>query len=490
MAKSYHCPLKSVPHTLIKVERFHKIFYGQVRAIKLGLAAHLGIHPDSTAARLVPWIIQNAILVIGRTPTGAYSSKPPSENPFYCKTHSRPPSQNFSKNPSPEPLSPFLERFVAVRPLGVHPISSRSIGTSFVRMERPHTSGSSRRLTQVLWNEFWLMFNPSPPPKTLHLRAQPQKHHALWLGPTVGQMCHHLQLIPVRFSKPEVSRLIKEQQFNSVEFSRITLPPHEGEPDYQEPQQDRIALQELLRSFIMQQVLKRLSKDFKPMDQRFEVTVEHAGSLSWLHQPRERINHHHHCQHRHRQPQHLRQKFLNLQQFLILLGFKNASLDFIHCIFIMLNNQDQLNLSSNPSNQISNQFRSEEESQRSQIQLNQQEVAAVIQDIKENHLSIGQDQINTDHQEVQSEEELLQGLVLQEWYQGDLQGHSADQIKSAITEELRQIGPQGHDACDPVPLSCLTVEEHRSITEFRWVTGPRPGSELKGRFCAKGFIKG
>ena len=28
------------------VERFHKTLYGQVRAIKLGLAAHLGIHPE------------------------------------------------------------------------------------------------------------------------------------------------------------------------------------------------------------------------------------------------------------------------------------------------------------------------------------------------------------------------------------------------------------------------------------------------------------
>ena len=111
----------------------------------------------------------------------------------------------------------------------------------------------------------------------------------------------------------------------------------------------------------------------------------------------------------------------------------------------------------------------------------------MLQDIKENHLSVGPDQINADHQEAQSEEELLQGLILQEWYQGDLQGYSADQIKQAITKELKQIGPQGHDAYDPVPLSQLSPEERRSIIESRWVIGPRPGSELKGRFCAKGF---
>ena len=108
------------------------------------------------------------------------------------------------------------------------------------------------------------------------------------------------------------------------------------------------------------------------------------------------------------------------------------------------------------------------------------EISAVLQDIKENYLSVSQDQINADHQEAQSEEELLQGLILQEWYQGDLQGYSADQIKEAITKELKQIGPQGHDAYDPVPLSQLSPEERRSIIELRWVIGPRPGSELKG----------
>ena len=48
------------------VERFRKNLYGQVRAIKLGLAAHLGIHPDSTAARLMSWIVQHAVFTINR----------------------------------------------------------------------------------------------------------------------------------------------------------------------------------------------------------------------------------------------------------------------------------------------------------------------------------------------------------------------------------------------------------------------------------------
>ena len=55
-----------------------------------------------------------------------------------------------------------------------------------------------------------------------------------------------------------------------------------------------------------------------------------------------------------------------------------------------------------------------------------------------------------------------------------------------ITKELRRIGPQDHDPYDPSPLSSLILEERRSIMKSRWVIGPRPGSELKGRFLCKG----
>ena len=48
------------------VEKFHKTLYGQVRVIKLGLAAHLGIHPDSTAALFMPWIVAHAVFTINR----------------------------------------------------------------------------------------------------------------------------------------------------------------------------------------------------------------------------------------------------------------------------------------------------------------------------------------------------------------------------------------------------------------------------------------
>ena len=118
------------------------------------------------------------------------------------------------------------------------------------------------------------------------------------------------------------------------------------------------------------------------------------------------------------------------------------------------------------------------------------EIAAVLQDIKEDHLSVGQDQVNADHQEAQSEEELLQGLILQEWHQGDLQGYSADQIREAITKELKQVGPHGHDAYDPVPLSQLSQEERRSIIESRWVIGPRPGRSILCKRVQASHFKG
>ena len=91
----------------------------------------------------------------------------------------------------------------------------------------------------------------TPPSQKLHLRAQPQKHYSLWLGKCVitGMHigAHEGQTLKAR----AVTRLTKEQQFTSVEFSKIILPHHECEPDYQEPQEHRTALQELLRSFIM-----------------------------------------------------------------------------------------------------------------------------------------------------------------------------------------------------------------------------------------------
>ena len=316
----------------------------------------------------------------------------------------------------------------------------------------------------------------TPPAQKLHLRAQPQKHCSLWLGKCVitGMhiVAHEGQVLKAR----TVTRLVQDQQFNAVEFNKIILPPHESEPHYQEPQEDRIALQELLRSFIMQQQSKMKIRDFKPSDQRFQVTVEHADSIITA-SPAEGAN----------QRSSAASTATSSQPLIIP---HPPGLQIPQGI----QSQPQQSGSSQP--QVPQQVPQAQPQQPVQVRRRirtksrpqeSSEIAAVLQDIKENHLSFGQNQVNADLQEAQSEEELLQGLILQEWYQGDLQGYSADQIREAITKELKQIGPHGHDAYDPVPLSQLSQEERRSIIESRWVINPRPGSELKGRFCTKGF---
>ena len=282
-------------------------------------------------------------------------------------------------------------------------------------------------------------------------------------------VAHEGQVLKAR----TVTRLVKNQQFNAVEFNKIVLPPHESEPHYQEPQEDRIALQELLRSFIMQQQPKMKIQDFKPSDQRFNVTVEHAEPIITA-SSAEGAN----------QRSATASTATSSAQPLIIPhppGLQSQPQQVPSQPQVPQQPQQAPQVQPQQPVQVRRRIRTKSRPQ------DVSEISAVLQDIKENHLSVGRDQINADHQEAQSEEELLQGLILQEWYQGDLQGYSADQIKEAITKELKQIGPQGHDAYDPVPLSQLSPEERRSIIESRWVIGPRPGSELKGRFCAKGF---
>ena len=66
-----------------------------------------------------------------------------------------------------------------------------------------------------------------PPSQKLHLRAKPQKHYSLWLKKCIitGMhiVAHSGQILKTR----TVTHLIKEQEFNSVEFNKIILSPHE-----------------------------------------------------------------------------------------------------------------------------------------------------------------------------------------------------------------------------------------------------------------------
>ena len=48
------------------VERFRKTLYGQVRAIRIGLADYLGLHSDHVGGSLLPWLAQHAAYQINR----------------------------------------------------------------------------------------------------------------------------------------------------------------------------------------------------------------------------------------------------------------------------------------------------------------------------------------------------------------------------------------------------------------------------------------
>ena len=195
------------------VERLHKTLYGQLRAMKLGLAAHLGIRPVSTEAPLMPWIIQYAVFTTNR----------------------------------------YLVR--------------QDGKTSYERVFNKADSG--------LFVHFQSHSIPPPPPKIF---TRGSASEALLF--VVGQMCHHHRGSFSSDSQYLHCRSLDERAaFNSVGFSKITLPPHGCEPDYQEPQKDRIVLQELLRSLITQQKSKMLSKDFSPMTQ---AAVESLAIINFI----------------------------------------------------------------------------------------------------------------------------------------------------------------------------------------------------------------
>ena len=102
--------------------------------------------------------------------------------------------------------------------------------------------------------------------------------------------------------------------------------------------------------------------------------------------------------------------------------------------------------------------------------------------LKQGILEINEHSVNSDQREEDQELQLLQDLKLQEWYQGDLQGYSENEVKEAIKKELISLSSVGHEVYDPVPLNLLSSEDQ---AESRWVIGPRSG-QLKARFVGKG----
>ena len=176
----------------------------------------------------------------------------------------------------------------------------------------------------------------------------------------------------------------------------------------------------------MQQKSKMLSRDFKPMDQRFEATVEHAGSHLPA-SPAEGAN------------QASSSSSLPASSSTSTSAPQPAIPD--PAGFQMPRGLHPLRLHHA---QQPGPAQPQQQSDQQPVQVRGRitriskprestKVTAIIQDIQDDHLPISQDQVNADHQNIQSEEELFQGFILQKWYEGNLQDYSAEQIKTTIT---------------------------------------------------------
>ena len=112
----------------------------------------------------------------------------------------------------------------------------------------------------------------------------------------------------------------------------------------------------------------------------------------------------------------------------------------------------------------------------------------MLTSLKQRILEINEFSVNSVQREADEELQLLQDLKLQEWYQGDLQGYSENEVQEAIKKELISLSSVGHEVYDTVPLNLLSSEDQAKIIESRWVIGPRSG-QLKARFVGKGYTQ-
>ena len=117
----------------------------------------------------------------------------------------------------------------------------------------------------------------------------------------------------------------------------------------------------------------------------------------------------------------------------------------------------------------------------------------MLQDIKENHLRIISESLRIRSMQIIKKLNQRKSCFKVSFLRSGFKGIFRI-VKQIISKQQspkssgKLHGPQGHDAYNPVPLSSISHEERRSIIESRWVIGPRPGSELKGRFCFKQII--
>ena len=183
------------------VERFHKTLYGQVRAIRIGLADHLNVDADHLDAAFMPWIIQHATFQINR---------------FLVRSDGKTSFEKVFKKPQTQrsPIVHFGERVLA------H-IHCHSVST---------------------------------PAQKLQIRASPQKSFGLWLGKDVITGMHIVTLMDGQILRTRtVTRLTQEDQFKLDEFKKFKIAVHESSVVHKEDSYDQMLFKDLVRKFLLQQ---------------------------------------------------------------------------------------------------------------------------------------------------------------------------------------------------------------------------------------------
>ena len=143
------------------VERFHKTLYGQVRAIRIGLADHLNIDADHLDAAFMPWIIQHATFQINR---------------YLVRSDGKTSFEKVFKKPQRSPIVHFGERVLA-------------------------------------------HIQSQPPAQKLQIRASPQKSFGLWLGKDVITGMHIVTLMDGQILKTRTDHTSHTRR--SVQVGRI-----------------------------------------------------------------------------------------------------------------------------------------------------------------------------------------------------------------------------------------------------------------------------
>ena len=178
------------------VERFRKTLYGQVRAIRIGLADHLKVDADHLDAAFMPWIIQHATFQINR---------------FLVRSDGKTSFEKVFKKPQRSPIVHFGERVLA-------------------------------------------HIQSQPPPQKLQIRASPQKSFGLWLGKDVITGMHIVTLMDGQILKTRtVTRLTRQDQFKLEEFKKFRIALHESSVVHKEDSHDQMLFKDLVRKFLLQQ---------------------------------------------------------------------------------------------------------------------------------------------------------------------------------------------------------------------------------------------